>query len=500
MAKIVFRENRTTPGEGRWYIDLGDKHPGPKGSRWVPCTTTGDKNGPPLFSRRADREKVSKWRDDYVAAMQRVNAGDMRGAEESATKWHGRYYDAAEAGSVGRKNRGQPQAAVADRRTRFATHIEPEIGDLPMVSVTSNDLRRVVARLNAGIRERYAYYARIAEGEEPSGRKPGISPKTAAHVWSEGTSAFREACASNDPSLRVRDDDPSRGVLPPNGGETREQEALYPSEVVQLLSCEGIPRPRRIVYAVCIYGGLRRSEAERLQAEDVDLEHGTIKVRRSGGRRGKSDAAFRTVPIEGSLAPLMAVLLAETPSGALLDVPVAHGRNGAADLMKKDLVRAGLVRADLTRDDAQHMPFTFHGLRHTAITHWVVSGKSELFLLTAAGHSDLTMTKRYLAKGAAVSAKFGQPHPPVPASLVGKTPIPGDQAPVTEAVTEDRARPRRGWKKRSPVVGPPGLERTRGGATNDGASTTIARQCGRSLHRPSSGQADRFGRERTVKT
>jgi hypothetical protein len=65
------------------------------------------------------------------------------------------------------------------------------------------------------------------------------------------------------------------------------------------------------------------------------------------------------------------------------------------------------------------MPFTFHGLRHTAITHWAVAGKSQLFLLTVAGHMDVTMTKKYLGKAASVSAKFGQPHPPLPASILG---------------------------------------------------------------------------------
>lgn len=65
------------------------------------------------------------------------------------------------------------------------------------------------------------------------------------------------------------------------------------------------------------------------------------------------------------------------------------------------------------------MPFTVHGLRHSAITHWAVAGKGQLFLLTVAGHLDVTMTKRYLGKAASVSAKFGTPHPPLPPSLLG---------------------------------------------------------------------------------
>jgi hypothetical protein len=69
------------------------------------------------------------------------------------------------------------------------------------------------------------------------------------------------------------------------------------------------------------------------------------------------------------------------------------------------------------------MAFTSHGLRHTAITHWAVGGKSQLFLLTVAGHLDVTMTKKYLGKAASVSAEFGQPHPSLPASVFGGTEV-----------------------------------------------------------------------------
>ncbi len=135
-------------------------------------------------------------------------------------------------------------------------------------------------------------------------------------------------------------------------------------------------------------------------------------------RGKKTTAAKRTVPIEPSLRPLLEALVDERPRGALLDVPRPDGKGGASDLVKRDLERAGLTRPDLFRDDAEHMPFTFHGLRHTCITHWTVAGRDQLFLLTAAGHTDVGMTRRYLAAASSLSAKFGQPHPPLPAELV----------------------------------------------------------------------------------
>ena len=121
---------------------------------------------------------------------------------------------------------------------------------------------------------------------------------------------------------------------------------------------------------------MRRSELERMQASDVDLTHGLITIRGT-----KTAAARRQVPIEPSLRPLLKILVSERKSGPVLHAPRADGKGGASDLMKKDLERAKLTRPDLHRDDADYMPFTFHGLRHTAITHWVVSGKTPLWLL-----------------------------------------------------------------------------------------------------------------------
>jgi integrase len=165
---------------------------------------------------------------------------------------------------------------------------------------------------------------------------------------------------------------------------------------------------------VAIYTAMRRSELERATVEDVDFEHERITVRGS-----KTDAAYREVPIEPTLLPLLKKIVKEVTTGPLLEVPSGQGTNGTADLMKADLERAKLTRPALYRDDAHMMPFTFHGLRHTAITHWSMAGRSQLFLLTVAGHMDVTMTKKYLGKAASVSAKFGTPHPPLPASILG---------------------------------------------------------------------------------
>ncbi len=396
------------PGVGRKPVPLV----GPDGKPIVPPCLVSP-NAPPARCSCASCERArhcAKLASDQARNDRRV----PESIGETVSEWYGRYYKAAARGEVGRKNRGRPQSSADDRRARFHSWIEPVIGTLAMVAVQSFDLRRVVRRLDAAVRERAAFYERA--DEEHEGKKPGLSAKTAQNVWSEITNGFREARRSKIDSLAVLRGrpDPTADVEGPTTAENREQAALFPSEVLALLSCLDVPLARRRVYAVAIYTGMRRSELERLEASDVDLEHDVIRVR---GK--KTNAAKRTIPIEPALRPLLEALVRERPEGPLLDVPRSDGKGGSADLTKKDLERAALRPADLTRDDAEHMPFTFHGLRHTCITHWVVAGRDQIFLLTAGGHTDVTMTKRYLAAASSLSVKFGAPHPTLPASLLG---------------------------------------------------------------------------------
>jgi hypothetical protein len=121
------------------------------------------------------------------------------GSDETVAQWFARYYDAAASGEVGRKNRGAPQVSAGDRRRRFDRWIAPG-------------------------------------QKKHAGRKPGLAAKAARNIWGELTAAFREAHTSKIDDLRVRADDPTRGVQPPSSADDRELAALYPSELAALLA------------------------------------------------------------------------------------------------------------------------------------------------------------------------------------------------------------------------------------------------------------------------
>jgi integrase len=338
------------------------------------------------------------------------------GSTETVTDWYGRYFKAAEAGTVGRKNKGKPQTAVGDRRTRFRLWIEPLIGAKAMAAVTADDLRNLVRTLDDQIRLRIAFYEAASDDEKKrTGNKPGMSWKSASHVWSEVTSGFREALSSKHNELRVLSADVTRAVQPPIKTDERQQAALYPSEALKLLANENVPLERRRVYAMALYIGGRLSEIAGITAADVDFEHNVVIVNGT-----KTAVARRRVPIDPSLRHLLKLLVRERPTGSLVDCPPADGgRHGAADYMRIDMREAKLTRRDLWRDDAEQAPFTFHGLRHTAITWWYVAGKDATFLKICAGHTSSAMTQRYLDTVAMSRSTFGTPHPPLPASVLG---------------------------------------------------------------------------------
>ncbi len=131
----------------------------------------------------------------------------------------------------------------------------------------------------------------------------------------------------------------------------------------------------------------------------------------------KTRAGVREIPIHAHLAPLLENLVEglddEEP---LLRVPPAED---CAERIRDDLRTAECDRAELYEDSATRQPFTFHGLRHTCLTHWAVTPGASLWALAAAGHTDLETSKRYIASANILRAgRFGEPHPPLPKSLV----------------------------------------------------------------------------------
>lgn len=75
---------------------------------------------------------------------------------------------------------------------------------------------------------------------------------------------FDDACNSKRLDLRVREDNPSRDVRGPDRGITRAKAYLFPTELLQVVSCDLVDLPMRRAIALAVYTYARASELRAL--------------------------------------------------------------------------------------------------------------------------------------------------------------------------------------------------------------------------------------------
>jgi integrase len=156
------------------------------------------------------------------------------------------------------------------------------------------------------------------------------------------------------------------------------------------------------LYVVAVTAGLRRGELQGLKWEDVDLEAGTLQVRRTlsepkGGcvfeapKSGKGRNIRLTQRATAALRAHRKRQLEERmqkaghwqdhglvfPSG--VGIPLSGGNLNRA--FKATLQRAGLPQS-----------FRFHGLRHTCATLLLRQGVNPKFVQELLGHADISLT------------------------------------------------------------------------------------------------------------
>jgi len=148
------------------------------------------------------------------------------------------------------------------------------------------------------------------------------------------------------------------------------------------------------LYATAIYTGMRAGELLGLRWDDVDLERRLITVQRSYTNPTKS-SRIRRVPILDPLLPLLRAWKLACPSPEL----VFPNRQDRMHPRSASVTKAVFHRV---RARAKIEGLTFHDLRHTFASHWVLKGGDIYRLQQILGHSSIELTQRYahLAPGA----------------------------------------------------------------------------------------------------
>lgn len=150
------------------------------------------------------------------------------------------------------------------------------------------------------------------------------------------------------------------------------------------------------LYTTAIYTGMREGELAGLHWDDIDLERRLITVQRSFDGPTKAEDV-RYVPILDPLLPVLKAWRLRCPGTV-----VFPNRDGGMQLSAARIFQEVLHRVldaagfkPLDRNGKKRPYVTFHGLRHTFASHWVMRGGDLFKLQKILGHKSIQMTQRY---------------------------------------------------------------------------------------------------------
>jgi integrase len=208
-----------------------------------------------------------------------------------------------------------------------------------------------------------------------------LDPSTIRNALMPLRVVFRRAVERGELELN-----PATGIRLPAVRGRRDRFAS-PDEAAKLLAA--LPEDDRVIWATACYAGLRLGELRALTFDDVDLEAGVIRVRRSwdpheGPIEPKSRAGTRDVPIVAVLRGHLAAHLLRKPwrSGLIF------GRTEAQPFDPRTLA----IRAEKAWTAAKLTPIGLHECRHTCASIFIAAGVNAKALSSYLGHSSITIT------------------------------------------------------------------------------------------------------------
>ena len=272
---------------------------------------------------------------------------------------------------------------TAARHRGIVQHnIIPRIGAMPLRKLTAVHIEALEAELQREGRQRHR-----------DSRGAALSAQTVLHVHRTLSQALEHAVKTEvlfrNPALQVR---PPR---PPG----REIKILTKPEIAQVLrACEG--RGLYLPVLIAVTTGIRRGELFGLRWSDIDLRAARLTVNQSL-ELVKGKPAFKAPKTKGSRRTItLPVLTVQALKAHKTEQVAQHLRLG---LGKPELV---FTRADgspvsldyVTRTFGEIIsgigvtPITFHGLRHTHISHQLMDGVHVKVVSERAGHASVSIT------------------------------------------------------------------------------------------------------------
>jgi integrase len=292
-----------------------------------------------------------------------------------------------------RDARAALNARLVDAK-RGELHIKPRIGTVPLAALTTERINLLYRELERSGR------ADHREGE-------GLSPRTVRYIHTILSAALAAAVKS-----RRLARNPAAAATPPSARQARspEMQAWTASQLAAFLRWADAKSPLAVLWHALSMTGMRRGEALALRWRDIDLDAGTVSIRRSAGMiRNAGEGAGvvegdtksgkpRVVDLDPATVALLrahrkergglALQLVRDTALVLGDIEGAHrnpehvSRQFARDLTR---CRSALGMETLT-------VIRLHDLRHTHATVLLLAGVPVHVVSQRLGHASPTIT------------------------------------------------------------------------------------------------------------
>jgi integrase len=285
---------------------------------------------------------------------------------------------------------------AARHRGIVEKNIIPKLGHVPLRKLTAVHIEAFEGELQReGWVKPRAKKKPIADVETPTEGKRGLSAQTVLHVHRTLSQALTHAVR-----LGVLFKNPARQVKPPRP-PSREIKMLDKGEIATVLSVAkgaGLYVP----VLVAVTTGIRRGELLALRWSDIDLKTSTLTVNQSLERINgkfefkppKTRKSRRTISLpvitgealrehhRAQLEVRFKLGLGRDPRALVFSRP--DGEPMDPDTLSKAFGRL-VASANVT-------PITFHGLRHTHISHLLMEGVHVKVVSERAGHANVATT------------------------------------------------------------------------------------------------------------
>ncbi|WP_437590451.1 tyrosine-type recombinase/integrase [Sorangium sp. So ce1000] len=367
----------------------------------------GERKRIPLGSGMSEakaREKADAWLERMAREGYGVDAPPA--PREGVTVRE--HFDAWISGALLREHgpvNGLREKASADvDGWRAAKYIYPAIGDKLVHEVTEQDIDRVMARVPRERRE-----------------------KTHLQLYSLLRRGFDLAVMP----ARLRKDNPVTRYHRPPKGTAKLFAYLLPSEVLALLACVEIAIGRRVLYALAVYTGLRKSSLMALKWKDVDITNAMLAALIT------KNGVPQLFEIPADLVSVLRAWRARCGDPAddervVQDVECVETRE--AEQLREDLRAAGVTRAVLFSKEKNVAQVRFHDLRASFVTWAKRAGKSEGWISDRTGHLDRAQLDRYTRAARTLADLRIVPFPDITGAIPELAPAPADGpgGPLTE--------------------------------------------------------------------